>query len=66
MVNVICQGSPIALKSTTTLFKSSEKNDLETQLNSELSHVKKTSATKDFQEGLSSFFEERSLEFKGR
>ena len=65
MVNLICQGSPIAIKSTTTLFESSERNDLETQLNSELTHVKKTSATEDFQEDLSSFLELRAPKFKG-
>jgi 2-(1,2-epoxy-1,2-dihydrophenyl)acetyl-CoA isomerase len=62
----ISYGPTMAFGSTKKLFTASFSNDLESQLNEEIMHIKKNAASEDFQEGINSFFEKRRANFKGK
>ncbi|MFX1477714.1 MAG: enoyl-CoA hydratase/isomerase family protein [Promethearchaeota archaeon] len=59
----VSQGAPMAFSFTKMLLKESYTNNLESHLDREAELIVKTAATKDFQEGLSAFFEKRKPNF---
>ncbi|MFO8018204.1 MAG: enoyl-CoA hydratase/isomerase family protein [Promethearchaeia archaeon] len=66
MATTISNGPTVAFESILRLFDQSTSNDLDAQLTKELTHVKKTSSTEDFQKGLRAFLERRKPEFQGK
>ncbi|MFX1239160.1 MAG: enoyl-CoA hydratase/isomerase family protein [Promethearchaeota archaeon] len=62
----ISRGPTLAFGSTKRLFLNSYKNNLQAHLEEELKSVSKMAYTEDFKEGVSSFFEKRRPNYKGR
>jgi 2-(1,2-epoxy-1,2-dihydrophenyl)acetyl-CoA isomerase len=62
----ISHGPTMAYGSTKKLFTASFSNDLDSQLSEEIINIKKNASSEDFQEGISSFFEKRRPNFKGK
>ncbi|MBN1803395.1 MAG: enoyl-CoA hydratase/isomerase family protein [Candidatus Lokiarchaeota archaeon] len=66
LIAKIKNGPTLAYGNTKKLLLNSYKNDLNTHLDRELESVSKMAGTQDFQEGMSSFFERRRPNYKGK